>query len=111
MTGDLLQIDSLDAPGDRTGDPQLSAPSPPDKPKRGRPGGFEWRVYTNAMLTGHRQEHAPLVECHGCLHLGSLVDVREPSGKRRLRRLCMKPGAPRKTTQPDWPACPLKATR
>lgn len=111
MSAPLLQIDPLDAHGDRTGDPDLSAPLPTGKPKRGRPGGFEWRVYTNAMLVTQRLQHQPLVECHGCVHLGNLVSVTERSGARRLRRVCMKPGSPRQTTQPDWPACPLKETK
>jgi hypothetical protein len=111
MTDDLLQTAALDAQEDRTGDPELPASLPADVKKRGRKSGFEWRVYTNAMLTTHRLEHAPLVECHGCAHLGNLIQVTERSGARRLRRVCMKPGSPRQTTQPDWPACPLKETR
>jgi hypothetical protein len=102
-----------------TPDPVLEEPDlspalvPPPRGKRpcDRPLTSELRVGPLFMLTQHRQQHAPLVECHGCLHLGPPVSVREPSGARRLRRVCTKPGAPRLTTQPDWPACPLKETR
>lgn len=102
-------------PKDRTDDAALSptlSPPPRGKRPRDRPLTSELRVLPLFMLTQHRVNHRPLDECHGCKWLtNTSALVREPSGRKRLRRVCSKAGSPRLTTQPDWPACPLKETQ